>query len=90
MSPARTDDDAKWHLDRRVPLALIVTIGLQTGAFIWWAASLSERVNTLERDRVASAPQGERLTRVEVKLEGVQTGIEDIKRLITRPREPPP
>jgi hypothetical protein len=77
-------DDARWHLDKRVPLALIVTIAIQTGTFIWWASSLTERVNTLERERVATAPQGERLTRVEVKLEGVQVGIDEIKRLLRR------
>jgi hypothetical protein len=77
-------DDARWHLDKRVPLALIVTIAIQTGTFIWWASSLTERVNTLERERVATAPQGERLTRVEVKLEGVQLGIDEIKRLLRR------
>ncbi len=77
-------EDAKWHLDRRVPLAMILAIIMQTGTFIWWASSLSERVNTLERERIATAPQGDRLTRVEVKIEAVQEGITEIKRLIRR------
>ena len=77
-------DDAKWHLDRRVPLAMILAIIMQTCTFIWWASSLTERVNTLERERVATAPQGDRLTRVEVKVEGVQTSLDRIERLIRR------
>lgn len=77
-------DDAKWHLDRRVPLAMILAIIMQTGTFIWWASSLSERVNTLERERIAAAPQGDRLTRVEVKVEGVQSSLDRIERLIRR------
>ena len=79
-----SDEDAKWHLDRRVPLAMILAIIMQTGTFIWWASSLTERVNTLERERIATAPQGDRLTRVEVKVEGVQTSLDRIERLIRR------
>ena len=78
------DDNKRWHLDKRVPLALIVTIVVQTAGLVWWASSLSERVNSLERTREATAPQGDRLTRVEVKLEVVQQGIERIERLIRK------
>jgi len=76
--------DDQWHLDKRVPIALILALALQSGTFVWWASSLSERVNTLERDRMATAPQGDRLTRVEVKIEAVQEGITEIKRLIRK------
>lgn len=77
-------DETKWHLDKRVPLALILTIVIQTAGLVWWASSLSERVNSLEKSRDATAPQGDRLTRVEVKLENVQSGIDEIKRLIRK------
>lgn len=39
-----------WHLDKRVPLALILTILGQTALAGWFAASLASRVDTLERD----------------------------------------
>lgn len=78
------EEDKHWTVDRRVPLALIVTIAIQTAGLVWWASSLSERVNTLERRAEASAPQADRLTRVEVKIESVQEGISEIKRLIRR------
>lgn len=79
--------DRSWHMDRRVPIALILAILGQTGAFGWWASSLNERVNVLERTSSLTAPQGDRLTRVEVKIEGIQTGIDRIERLIRR--DPP-
>lgn len=79
--------DKHWTVDRKVPLALIVTILIQTGTFIWWASSLSERVNTLERERAATAPQADRLVRVEVHLESVQRGIDRIERMVRR--DPP-
>jgi hypothetical protein len=80
-------DETKWYLDKRVPLALILTIVIQTADLVWWASNLTERVNSLERTREATAPQADRLTRVEVRLESVQSGIDEIKRLIRRERE---
>jgi hypothetical protein len=79
MSPR---NKSAWHLDKRVPLALMVTIGLQTGGVIWWTSSLNERVSSLERNAVATAPQGDRLTRVEVKIENIQSGVNEIKALL--------
>jgi hypothetical protein len=76
------ESEKHWHLDKRVPLALIITIMMQTGGALWWASSLSERVSSLEREFTMRAPQADRLTRVEVKIEGVQEGITEIKRLI--------
>lgn len=78
--------DKKWHLDKRVPVALIITIALQTGLGIWWAAQLSERVNTLERAAVISAPQAERVVRLETRMESIIEGIGEIKRLL-RPNQ---
>ena len=38
-----------WHLDKKVPLALILAMAVQTIGVIWWAASLSTRVDHQER-----------------------------------------
>ncbi len=43
-----SDPDRHWHLDRRVPVALIITIVMQTIGIVWWAANLSARVDALE------------------------------------------
>lgn len=45
--------DTKWHLDRRVPIALIVTLFLQTGSGIWWAATMNARMNDVEEDMIS-------------------------------------
>jgi hypothetical protein len=79
--------DNKWHLDRKVPLALIFAIIVQTIILVSWVSVLGERVSSLERARDATAPQSDRLTRVEVKIEGIQATTERIERLIRR--EPP-
>lgn len=84
--------DSSWHLDKKVPIAVILTILLQTGGIIWWGATASERLNALERKADLAAPQaqtqGDRLTRVETRLEAVQDGIAEIKSILRK--EPPP
>lgn len=40
-----------WHLDKKVPIALILAIFSQALAFGWWASALSFRVTRLEEDR---------------------------------------
>lgn len=78
--------DSTWHWDKRIPIALIATLAIQTGGFIWAAAGAYERINTLEKQSAISSPQlleqGNRLTRVETRLEAVQAGIGEIKTLL--------
>lgn len=80
--------DKHWHLDKRVPVVLIFAILLQTATAVWWASAQSERVSALERAeaaRAAIAPvAADRLTRVEVNVENIKAGVEEIKRLIQR------
>jgi hypothetical protein len=80
--------DASWHLDRKVPVAIIMAILLQTGGVIWWGATASERLTALERKVELAAPQADRLTKVETRLEAVQDGISEIKSILRK--EPPP
>lgn len=81
---AVVEEERSWHLDKRVPIALIVTLMIQTGGVVWWGATASERLNALERKADAVAPQAERLARVETKLESVQDGILEIKSILRK------
>jgi cell division protein FtsB len=45
----------QWHLDKRVPVALIITLLGQMVVAIWWAASINTRVETIERNVTAAA-----------------------------------
>lgn len=81
-----TTQGGRWQVDRKVPIALILTfaltIAVQTGTIIWWASGLTSRVEILEKQVAAAAPQGDRLTRVEVRLDNVVDGISEIKALL--------
>lgn len=83
---AATDEtqDRQWHLDKKVPLALIVTIIAQTMAIVWWAATASSRLDQLERQVNTAAPQAERIIRLETKMDGIAEAISDLKGLIRR------
>jgi hypothetical protein len=43
------DDDTRWHLDKRVPIALVVLIIAQTAGAIWWASAVNGSIAALER-----------------------------------------
>lgn len=82
MTDAEREYESNWHLDKKVPIALIVTIMVQTAGGIWWAATVNARVNTLEAAVVQTAPQADRLTRVEVKIENVERGVNRIESVL--------
>lgn len=46
--------DDRWHIERGVPLAIILTLLLQTAGVVWWASSITAQVNTLQEQRVAA------------------------------------
>lgn len=45
MSPRQPD--TRWHVGREIPIALIVALFLQTGGWVWWAATQSAKLDTL-------------------------------------------
>lgn len=81
-----SDDNGRaWHLDKRVPIALIFTIAAQTMAIVWWAATASARLDQLERQVNLSAPQAERVIRLEAKMDSLVESIGELKALFKRP-----
>jgi len=44
----------QWHLDKRVPIALIFAIMMQSAAAVWWASGISERMSQIERRQEAA------------------------------------
>lgn len=56
-APVIDESDTKWHLDRKVPISIIITILIQTGGVMWWAANANERLNSLEQKILVIAPK---------------------------------
>lgn len=66
-----SDDPAsrEWHLDKRVPLALIATLVLQTIVVSFGYGQLSNQVQTLQEQVRTLTSYQERLTRVETRVD---------------------
>lgn len=86
---ARRFTDNQWHLDKRVPVALIVTLLAQGCIAIWWAAgqdaavaNLNGRVAALENrnDKIADQMRAieNRLARVEANGDAQLQALERI------------
>lgn len=62
-----------WHIDRRVPVALILTVTLtflvQTGAFIRYMSGLENRVSRNESALQSMANNNDRILRLEATVE---------------------
>jgi hypothetical protein len=52
-----------WHLDRKVPIGIMLSIILQTAAILIWATRIDSRVGTLERD---NSYQDQKIDKLEV------------------------
>lgn len=76
------NDPEHWHLDRRVPIALIITILIQSGSALWWAAGVSAKVDTLERQAMTNSNQVERIVRLETKMDAIFGTLADIKAIL--------
>jgi len=73
-----------WHLDKRIPVALIVTLALQTAGVFFWMGQLSVRIDQLESQVLRSATNSDRLTRLEVQLEQVTQSLDRIESRLER------
>jgi hypothetical protein len=56
-----------WAIERKIPIALLTALAIQTGVWIWQSAAAWARLEPLEKNVEAMAPQGERIVRVETK-----------------------
>ena len=57
-----SDQNNRWHLNKSVPISLMLTIGVQTIGLLIWAVRLDARVAALETTQIVLV---QRLNRVE-------------------------
>jgi uncharacterized coiled-coil protein SlyX len=64
-----------WHLDKRVPIAIIVALFFQSASAFWFASNLSTRVEVLER-RVDN--QNRRIEVVDDAIHRLEVGLTSV------------
>lgn len=72
-------EDNKWHLDKKVPIALILAIVGQTAMGVWWASNISTRVDNLEKANGASVILTEKVIRLEEQVKNTNRLLSEIK-----------
>ena len=67
----QSEEEGHWTLDKRVPLALILTLAVQFFGFVYYMGTLSVRMTQLEIAVEKRDADAERLTRLEEKLSAI-------------------
>ncbi|MEQ8267638.1 MAG: hypothetical protein RH982_10610 [Parvibaculum sp.] len=79
MTAYTKDEERAWHLDRRVPIAVIVTLLLQSAAALVWAGAANERLSALETRAERIDEMAERTVRLEERARAVSAALERIE-----------
>jgi hypothetical protein len=70
---------SQWHLDKRVPVALILTLIVQGAAMVWWGSAIDHRVAAVEQRLSALDDSRERLIRLEASVSYQQQVLQEIR-----------
>lgn len=54
------NNDGQWHLDKKVPISIILAMLVQFGGGLWFIARLDARIIALETAQVAQADRDNR------------------------------
>lgn len=96
MSEIKDSSKEHWHLDKRVPLTLIVTLIIQTVVITAYGASqfssIDSRISSLEKSDKSQESHERRLTVLEEKFSFIRDDLGEIKDLLRRglPKEKSP
>lgn len=84
--------DQHWRIDKRIPLLPLLTFAaailIQSAAAYSWGVGMSFRVEQLEKQSLLTAPQGDRLTRLEVKFDTLIDAVNEVKAILRQPAPP--
>jgi len=78
------EEQKHWSVDKRVPIALIFTIVIQSAGIIWWASELSSRVTSLEEYRTTTVTFDSRIVRLETNAENIRQTLQLISDKLDR------
>ncbi len=73
------DADTFFRLDRKIPLALVAALIIQTGGALWWAGSAAQRITELEQRLDHQAGVAERLARLETQADATRQSLARIE-----------
>lgn len=86
-----TREGAHWTVDKRIPLALVLTILMQTSAGVWWASAISTQVGfnssrilaqetRIEQNRESAQQVDRTNVRLIEQISGMRESMNELKR----------
>lgn len=78
------EEKESWHLDKKVPIVIILAIVGQTFGAIWFAAKMDARLSAVEQFRDDSKGVATRLVVVETQISTIQADVKDIAEILRR------
>ena len=77
-----------WHLDKRVPISLIMAIVIQTATFVWLISAMDTRLNSnIARTERLEQQTMARLAAQELRIDQNSTGVAVINENLKYMRE---
>ena len=77
-------DQDEWHLDKKVPIAIIIALVIQTMSFIViaaaWKTSVDNRLERLEASAADSSNQSDRILVLEQQLKFIVDSLSRIEK----------
>lgn len=73
-----------WSVDRKVPLALIFAIFMQTAGAFWWAGTVDNRLMALEDTGEDTKKAIQELTEIKVHMQYQRKALEDIRKILEK------
>lgn len=77
-------ENTGWRMDRHVPVALVITIVMQTGAALMWSGAAAERLTSLEQRAGRTDEVIERTARLEEQSKAMQASLMRIEEKLDR------
>lgn len=82
--PTTNTDLQHWTLDKRIPLALLVTLGVQTVAVVAWASTLTADVARAKEDDIKTTLRVEKLEGTSSSLNLLQYRLDQVDQRTAR------
>ncbi len=77
--PQQIERRERWHVGKEVPIALLVSLLVQTGALVWWARGQVATTDDHER-RITALEKERDVARVAERIAVIEAAIVDIRR----------
>lgn len=77
-------ENSGWRIDRHVPVALVLTIAVQTGAALMWSGAAAERLTALEVRSARTDEVVERTARLEEQSKDMRASLARIEAKLDR------